>query len=189
MDCPVPSRLVPSRPVSSGMGVGSPPAACEEARCEGVARPSEGGVIDPQRSRFQVISGRSAVLIEARSNVGPIAFGTTSVDGYVDVTLGDQTIDLDGSEPTATLTVELTTLTSGNSLYDAELLRRIDARRHPVTGIELRSAARVGRSERYQVGGGPLLPRRDTTHLGLGRGQDRQRRRVARGRRARLRHS
>lgn len=110
-------------------------------------------MIDPQRSRFQVISGRSAVLIEARSNVGPIAFGTTSVDGYVDVTLGDQTIDLDGSEPTATLTVELTTLTSGNSLYDAELLRRIDARRHPVTGIELRSAARVGRSERYQVGG------------------------------------
>ena len=80
-----------------------------------------------------MVSGRSAVLIEARSNVGPIAFGTTGLQGHIDVALGDQSIDLEAAAVVALLEVELTTLTSGNSLYDAELLRRIDARRHPLT--------------------------------------------------------
>jgi hypothetical protein len=107
----------------------------------------------PPRSRFKVISGRSAILLEARSTVGPIAFGTTSVEGSLEVGLSDGLIDLDGTGPSAQLEIPLSAFRSGNSLYDAELLHRIDARLHPVTDVILRTTERIGRSERYQVEG------------------------------------
>ena len=47
----------------------------------------------------------------------------------------------------------LSPLSSGNSLYDAELLNRIDARQFPVTTLELSGVERIGRSERYRVDG------------------------------------
>jgi hypothetical protein len=110
-------------------------------------------VIDPQRTRFEVTNGRSAILLEARSTVGPIAFGTTSVDGYLEVGIRDGIIDLEGAGPAAKLQIQLNALRSGNSLYDAELLHRIDARRHPMTEVELRAVGRIGSSERYHVEG------------------------------------
>jgi polyisoprenoid-binding protein YceI len=69
------------------------------------------------------------------------------------VAVSEGTIKLDAAQPEATLTVDLATLRSGNTLYDAELLRRIDARAYPVTTLELRSAVRVGQSLRYRVDG------------------------------------
>jgi polyisoprenoid-binding protein YceI len=112
-----------------------------------------GRAIEAQRRRFEVISGQSAVLIEARSTVGPITFGTTSVEGSVEVSMNDGGIDLGGAGPIARLQVDLNTLSSGNALYDAELLQRIDARRYPKTSVELRAMERIGRSERFQVEG------------------------------------
>jgi hypothetical protein len=117
------------------------------------ALPSEALVIDVGRTRFEVISGRSAVLVEARSTVGPITFGTTSMEGSVEVSMDDGKIDLCGAGPSARLEIGLNTLSSGNALYDAELLQRIDARRFPKTSMELRSVERVGRSERYRLDG------------------------------------
>jgi polyisoprenoid-binding protein YceI len=116
-------------------------------------RPSKESVIDAQRNRFEVNVGRSAVLIEARSTVGPIAFGTTTVTGQLEVSTSDGAVDLSGAAPAADLHVELNTLSSGNSLYDAELLNRIEARQYPVTTLELSAVERIGRSDRYQVDG------------------------------------
>jgi polyisoprenoid-binding protein YceI len=113
----------------------------------------EGRAIEAERRRFDVIIGHSAVLIEARSTVGPITFGTTSVEGSIEVSMHDGGIDLGGAGPSARLQVDLNTLSSGNALYDAELLQRIDARRYPKTSVELSSVERVGRSERFQVEG------------------------------------
>ena len=110
-------------------------------------------MIEAHRNRFEVNSGRSAVLIEARSTVGPIAFGTTSVEGRVEVDMRDGAIELGGAAPAARLELDLNTLSSGNSLYDAELRHRIEARQHPVTIVELRGVERLGRSDRYQVEG------------------------------------
>jgi polyisoprenoid-binding protein YceI len=93
------------------------------------------------------------VLIEARSTVGPITFGTTSVGGYLDVGIREGEIDLDCAVANARLELELSTLSSGNSLYDAELLQRIDARRFPMTVVELRAIERIGQSDRYTVDG------------------------------------
>lgn len=108
--------------------------------------------MSPERTRFRLVPEHSAVLIEARSNVGPIAFGSTNVEGSVEMVVDSSVIDVDSS-PSASLSVELSSLRSGNALYDAELLRRVDARRHPTTVVELRAAVRIGHSDRYQVTG------------------------------------
>lgn len=108
---------------------------------------------DTERSRFEVDSGRSAVLLEARSTVGPIAFGTTNMEGYVELRVRDGAIDLEDAAPSAELQMELSSFSSGNPLYDAELLQRIGARQHPITRVELRIAERISRSERYRVEG------------------------------------
>ncbi len=44
-------------------------------------------------------------------------------------------------------------LRSGNRLYDAELLRRVDARRFPVVTLDLDECVRVGVTDRYSLVG------------------------------------
>ena len=47
----------------------------------------------------------------------------------------------------------MTELKSGNRVYDAELLRRIDARRFPTAAVELRECAPSGPGPRYRLAG------------------------------------
>lgn len=102
---------------------------------------------------FEVQPGRSAVLVKARSSVGPISFATSQVRGSISVVLEDKVIDVD-SPITAELSVSLHELTSGNSLYDTELKRRIDARRYPVATLHLEQAARTAtESNRFELSG------------------------------------
>jgi hypothetical protein len=109
--------------------------------------------VPPSRtlSRLGVSPELSAVLIECRSNVGPISFATTDISGYLEASI---TRDLIASDPRpiAQLALDLRTLRSGNSFYDAELARRIDVRTFPVTTVVLRSM-RAGTSGRYLVDG------------------------------------
>jgi polyisoprenoid-binding protein YceI len=63
-------------------------------------------------------------------------------------------------------------LRSGNALYDAELLRRIEARRFPHVSLRLRECQAVGTGERYRLGGemtfhGVTRPLRGTVGLKL----------------------
>ena len=44
-------------------------------------------------------------------------------------------------------------LNSGNHFYDAELLRRIDARRYPTATVDLRECASSGPGSRYRLAG------------------------------------
>ena len=101
---------------------------------------------------FDVVPGRSAVLIKARSSVGPISFATSTVRGEITAHLGGTTIDLDAPIE-AELNVSLRELTSGNSLYDTELKRRIDARRYPEATLRLERVARLGESNHYELSG------------------------------------
>jgi hypothetical protein len=103
-------------------------------------------------TRFRVVSGRSALIVEARSSVGPISFGTTAIEGWVETEF-DETIGEIVGSPSAQLSIHLDTLRSGNKVYDAELLHRVDARRHPATAVVLRDASRLGLSDRYDVTG------------------------------------
>ncbi|MGI8493191.1 MAG: helix-turn-helix transcriptional regulator [Acidimicrobiales bacterium] len=109
-----------------------------------------------RRARFEVQPDRSSVLVEARSNVGPIAFAATSLTGGIDVELHDGLVTKD-TLPSAHLDVEVTNLSSGNALYDRELMRRLDARRFPWVTVELRALRHVGDGNCYQVEGDVTL--------------------------------
>lgn len=101
-------------------------------------------------TRFAVQPERSVVTIEARSSVGPIQWEAAGAEGWVDAELIDGAIDT-SVPPKARLELAVRKLQSGNTLYDAELMRRIDARRFPTTVVELTQAARV--ADRYQIAG------------------------------------
>ena len=103
-------------------------------------------------SRFRVVPDRSAVMIDARSSVGPITFGAIGVTGTIEAAVAGRRVCSDPF-PTAHLEIEVDQLRSGNSLYDAELLRRIDARRHPTVSLDLRACTAVGSTGRYQLMG------------------------------------
>ena len=47
----------------------------------------------------------------------------------------------------------MTGLSAGNSIYDAELLRRIDAHRYPKASVELLDCMEVGPGARYSLKG------------------------------------
>lgn len=95
---------------------------------------------------------RSTLAIDARSNVGPIRWEAVGLEGGFEADVGEGGIDV-GQPVTARLTVAVDRLTSGNSLYDAELLRRIDARSHPLAVVELRHVDPLGGTNRFQLQG------------------------------------
>jgi polyisoprenoid-binding protein YceI len=90
-------------------------------------------------ARFQVRPGDSAVLIEARSNVGPIVLATTDLSGTALVDTSDDQFALTAAE----LRIPVTSLHSGRQLYDAEVHRRLDAQRYPLISADLRAARRL----------------------------------------------
>lgn len=101
-------------------------------------------------TRFTVAPERSTVAIEARSSVGPIQWEASGAEGWVEVEVADGGI-VTSEPPKAHLELAVRNLQSGNTLYDAELMRRIDARRYPVTTVVLTNAS--GAADRYQIAG------------------------------------
>lgn len=95
------------------------------------------------RVRYEVQPELSAVLIQARSNVGPIELATTAITGRAEATLTDGVLDLD-DPPTAAIDIPVASLSSGNTRYDREIHRRLDSQRFPQIAAELASARRAG---------------------------------------------
>ena len=102
--------------------------------------------------RFSVIPERSVILVEVRSSVGPLSFGAVGITGSITATVSGTAIGT-GDEPAAHLEIAVDGLHSGNGLYDAELLRRIDARRFPHASIDLSQAAAIGPDNRFRLVG------------------------------------
>jgi DNA-binding PadR family transcriptional regulator len=101
---------------------------------------------------YQLVPDRSAVLIEVRSTVGPISFGTIGISGFVRASVVDGLLRTE-SVPSGRIDIDVSRLNSGNKLYDAELLRRIDARRFPSASVELRECQASGPGARYRLSG------------------------------------
>jgi hypothetical protein len=133
------------------------PRADEAAVVEVGAAPPEG----PRRIEFEVAGDRSCLTVEARSSLGPIAFSTGRLRGRVSARIEGGLVSVE-EPPQAYLEVELDSLRSGNPLYDGELLRRVDARRHPLVKLELRRVERFGEGNCYEAGGDLTL--RGVTH-------------------------
>ncbi len=102
--------------------------------------------------RFLLDPERSAVLIDARSTVGPICFATVGLKGSLHATVVDGILNTD-TPPSGELTIDVSELRSGNKLYDAELQRRIDARRFPTATVELRDCTPSAPGSRYRLRG------------------------------------
>ena len=117
----------------------------------GLARP-DGLPRTPTMGRFVLDPERSAVLIDARSTVGPICFGTTGVHGSLYAAIGDAGVSTE-IPPTGWLTIDMTRLSSGNKLYDAELHRRINSRRFPSAKVELKECTPSAPGWRYRLRG------------------------------------
>lgn len=101
---------------------------------------------------FRVVPDRSVVLIEVRSTVGPLSFGAVGVTGSIEAAVADGVICTD-VEPAAHLEIDVSGLRSKNSFYDAELQRRIDARRFPTATVELRECTPSGLGCLYRLKG------------------------------------
>jgi hypothetical protein len=156
-------------PASPGAGMPSRPAAAPVSRTSRARPPSGDGTrrggricFDGARGRgpaagdgaaaagepvnFALVPERSVLLVEARSSVGPISFGVMGITGWVRAGLRGARLDLDAA-PAAHLEIAVDQLRSGNRFYDAELLRRIEARRFPVATLDLRECAAIGDEE------------------------------------------
>jgi polyisoprenoid-binding protein YceI len=116
------------------------------------AEETAGGATAPRAGSFRIDPDRSAVLIDVRSTVGPLSFGTLGVTGTIHAALSDGVLRADVA-PSGRLTIDVASLNSGNRLYDAELLRRIDARRHPTAVVNLRECTVCGPGSRYRLAG------------------------------------
>jgi hypothetical protein len=110
------------------------------------------GTVSLGSQLFRLQPTRSVVLIEVRSSVGPISFGAIGLEGEIEAEVGNGVVR-PGSRPRAHVEIAVDGLRSGNSLYDAELMRRIDARRFPTATLDLADTTAVGRSNRYRLAG------------------------------------
>jgi len=113
---------------------------------------SDVGPVPVAVERFAVAPDRSTLVVQARSNVGPIAFSGSGMIGSISVAV-DRGVVADEPAPRAQLVLPLRALTSGNALYDRELLRRVDARRYPEVSVQLTAASRIGDGNCYLVAG------------------------------------
>ena len=131
---------------------GSPDGGASEA--PSAPTPTEGPRSGPRPvpKRYRLSPDRSVVLIEVRSTVGPLSFGAIGVTGYVEAVVTDGQVDT-GPQPSAHVEIAVDGLRSGNSLYDAELLRRIDARRFPTALLDLTECTTGGAEGRYSLTG------------------------------------
>jgi DNA-binding PadR family transcriptional regulator/polyisoprenoid-binding protein YceI len=132
---PPPPETTPATPAAPGRRAAAP------------SHPHE-----PVMRRFSLDPERSAVIVEARSTVGPISFGTIGIEGCLYAVLEEGVVSTD-VPPTGWLTIDVSGLRSGNKLYDAELQRRIDARRFPTATVEVKQCSRSIPGPRYQLRG------------------------------------
>jgi hypothetical protein len=91
-------------------------------------------------------------MINARSSVGPITFGAIGVQGHLEAAVVGRKVCPE-PQPSAHLEIDVEQLRSGNTLYDAELLRRIDARRHRTVTVDLQGCTPLASSGRYLLHG------------------------------------
>lgn len=103
--------------------------------------------------RFTLDPVRSCIWVDARSSLHPITTQTRGLHGWVELSLQpDGTVDL--LQPVeGNLEVAVDRFSSGNQLYDRELKRRIDARRHPLILGTIIGVSNTETADSYRVAG------------------------------------
>jgi len=100
-----------------------------------------------------LIPERSAVLLGVHTSLGPVNFGADGLEGFIEAAVQDGQIDV-GQPAAAHVELAVNRLTSGNSAYDNELHRQMDARRFPTAYLDLHAVTPLDRrSSTFQVRG------------------------------------
>ncbi len=101
---------------------------------------------------FRLVPERSVLMVDLRSTAGPISFGAKGLTGFIETDVVGDAV-LTDPQPAAHIDIAVNGLRSGNSVYDAELLRRIQVRRFPVVGLDLRECVASPGPGRYRLAG------------------------------------
>ena len=102
--------------------------------------------------QFRIVPERSRVWIEASSSVHPIRGESEGLSGTINAAFDANGLDL-SSTPQISVELPVERLKSGNRLEDAEMMRRIDARRYPTIRGIVRDMKSQGVDGRYAVTG------------------------------------
>lgn len=103
-------------------------------------------------ARYKIVSNRSRVWIEARSNVHPIRTEAEGLEGWLELDFSDGKVDVDQS-PRGHLEFPIDNMKSGNPLEDREMRRRTDARRYPTIAGDLKAMKQTDDPSLYMVRG------------------------------------
>ena len=102
--------------------------------------------------QFRIVPERSKVFIEAASSVHPIHGEAAGLEGSINADFDGDGLDL-SSQPEMSIELPVERLKSGNRLEDAEMMRRIDARRYPTIRGVVRDIKPQGDDGRYVLTG------------------------------------
>lgn len=100
---------------------------------------------------YSVIAAESAVIVEARSSIGRLVFATTEVSGSFHGHFEDDDVTVSPDDGTY-LSLQVSSLSAGKALYDAELCSRLEAVRYPKITARLRSAQPLGQGRYAAIG-------------------------------------
>lgn len=91
---------------------------------------------------FRIVPEHSRVWVAARSSMHPVHGEASGLEGSIEAELNDGRLHLNG---TSRIRIQLPVnrLASGNALEDAEMRRRIDARRHPTIRGEVTEIRKI----------------------------------------------
>lgn len=104
-------------------------------------------------TRYAIDPENTIVWTEARSSLHPIHSETKGMEGYFEGEVGaDGQLDL-SSPVEASLHLAIARMSSGNGLYDREMMRRVEARRFPAVTATLRTMTTTETPGRYLVEG------------------------------------
>jgi polyisoprenoid-binding protein YceI len=118
-----------------------------------VPRPPKTEYLAALMTRYAVDPEKTVVWTDARSSLHPIRSETRGMEGYFEGEVGaDGQLDL-SSPVEATLQLAVATMSSGNGLYDREMMRRVEARRFPTITATLRTMTASETAGRYLVEG------------------------------------
>jgi polyisoprenoid-binding protein YceI len=79
---------------------------------------------------YRIVPDRSQVWIEAKSSLHPIHGEGKGLSGSIEAEVVDGRLNLNGT-PQIRLELPIEALKSGKAVEDAEMMRRVDARRYP----------------------------------------------------------
>jgi polyisoprenoid-binding protein YceI len=103
-------------------------------------------------TRYRILPTRSRVWIEARSKVHPIRTEAGGLEGWLELDVVDDKINVDQTLR-GHVEFSVDNLKSGNGLEDREMQKRIDARRYPSISGDLKSMKATDEPLRYIVSG------------------------------------